>query len=152
MNAEKKTVVRKATRKDVDGIIEVLKSAKLGAETWAGDEEWTRKTLKECLNLENYVFWVAERDHSVVGFVGCCVFPSFWEGEYQGMIGDFFVHPAFQGRGVGATLLKAVIEQTDAEGLGELHVSTEPENTGARRLYAKHGFTGERLLLERVGK
>lgn len=55
VNAKKEILVRRATRKDIDAIIEVLKSAKLGTEAWASNEKWTRKALKECLNLENYV-------------------------------------------------------------------------------------------------
>jgi len=152
LNAEKEIVVRKATRKDIEAIIEVLKSTKLGAEAWAGDEKWTRKTLKECLNLENYVLWVAEYDQRIVGFVDCCVYPSFWESVYQGIINHLFVHSAFQDKGAGALLIQAVVEEADAKKLGELHVSTERENVKARRLYAKYGFTEERLLLERAGE
>ena len=146
----KDTVVRKAIRKDVDCIIDVLKSTKLDNKLWEGDERWTRKAIVNCLN-SNHLLLVAEVSGRIVGFVSCCVFPSFWEGEYQGLIGDFFVHPAFQGRGVGDVLLKALVEQADAAGVGELHVSTEAENTRARGLYAKFGFTEERLLLEREG-
>lgn len=151
MNAEKKTV-RKATRKDTGAILEVLKSTKLGTEAWAGNEKWTRRALKEYLNLENYVLLVAEYSQRIVGFIDYCVYPSFWEGINQGIINHLFVHSAFQGKGIGALLIKTVIKEADAEGLGELHVSTERENTKARRLYVKYGFTEERLLLERTGK
>ena len=152
MNAEKEIVVRKAARKDVDGIIEVLQSTKLGAEAWTSDERWTRKVLERCLTLENYVLLVAEYNKKIVGFVDCCVFPSFWEGAYQGIINHLFVLPGFQGRGVGAMLIEAVVKEADTKGLGELHVSTERENIKARRLYAKYGFTEECLLLERIGE
>jgi ribosomal protein S18 acetylase RimI-like enzyme len=151
LNAEKEIVVRKATHKDIGGIIEVLKSTKLDAEAWTGDERWARKALEECLTLENFVFLVAEYNKRIVGFVDCCVYPSFWEGAYQGIINHLFVHSAFQGKGAGAVLIEAVVKETDAKGLGELHVSTERENVKARRLYAKYGFTEERLLLERAG-
>lgn len=152
MNAEKKILTRKATHKDVDAIIEVLKSTKLGTEAWAGGEKWTRKALNECLNLGNYVLLVAGYNQKIVGFIDYCVYPSFWEGTNQGIINHLFVHSAFQGKGAGTLLVKAVIKEADAQGLGELHVSTERENTKARRLYAKYGFTEERLLLERTGK
>jgi len=152
VNPEKKIIVRKATSQDADGIIEVLKSAKLGTETWAGNQGWTRKALNDFLNLKNYTLFVAASDRKVVGFIDYCAFPSFWEGSKQGTINHLFVTPAFQSKGLGAMLLQAVIEQACAEGLGELHVSTEPENIRARRLYARFGFTTVRLLLEREGK
>ena len=151
MNAEKK-IVRKATPKDIDAILEVLKSTKLGTEAWTGNEKWTRKALTECLNLKNYVLLVAEYKQKIVGLIDYCVYPSFWEGINQGIINHLFVHSAFQGKGVGTLLIRTVIKEADAEGLGELHVSTERENTKALRLYAKYGFTEERLLLERTGK
>jgi ribosomal protein S18 acetylase RimI-like enzyme len=145
-------MIRKAAPKDVDAIIGVLKSTKLGSEVWAGDEKWARKALEECLDLKHYAFLVAEQDHKIVGFIDYCTFPSFWEGVPQGIINHLFVLPAFQGKDVGTMLLKAVIRQADAQGLSELHVSTERENIRARQLYAKHGFTEERLLLERTRK
>lgn len=150
MNAEKKIAIRKATRQDAGGIIKVLKTAKLDTEKWTGDPKWTREALNKFLDLENYTLFVAEYEGKVIGFLDCCVFPSFWEGSKQGIINHLFATPAFQGMGVGALLLQAVIEQADAEELGELHVSTERENVKAQRLYAKYGFNEERLLLERA--
>jgi ribosomal protein S18 acetylase RimI-like enzyme len=150
MKAEKRIVVRKATPKDVYGIIDVLKSTKLGTEAWEGNEKWTRKTLEECLNLERYVLLVAECNQKIVGFIDYCIYPSFWEGAYEGIINHLFVKSDFQSIGAGNNLVKAVIEEADAQRLSELHVSTERENTKARRLYAKYGFTKERLLLERT--
>jgi len=150
VSTEKHIRVRKAKRKDINSIIQVLKSTKLGKEVWAGNEKWMKKALEGCLDLTNYVLLVAERDRMIIGFIDCCVYPSFWEGANQGIINHLFVHSAFQGSGAGTMLVKAIIERADAERLGELHVSTERENAKARRLYAKHGFTEERLLLERV--
>lgn len=150
MNAEKKITVRKARRQDADGIIEVLKSTKLGTEIWTGDEKWLEKSLGDFLDLKNYTLFVAECESKVIGFVDCCTFPSFWEGSEQGIINHLFVSSTFQGEGVGGMLLKSIIARADAEGLGELHVSTERENVGARRLYSRFGFTEERLLLERA--
>jgi ribosomal protein S18 acetylase RimI-like enzyme len=150
MNAKKGMVVRKATRKDVDGIIEVLKSTKLGTEAWRGNEKWTRKALEGCLAIEHHVLLIVEYNQKIIGFIDCCVYPSFWEGAYQGTINHLFVLSAFQGMGAGAMLIKTVVKEADAQRLGELHVSTERENTKARSLYAKYGFTEERLLLERT--
>lgn len=152
MSAKKKITVRRATRPDTDGIIEVLRSTKLGVETWSGDEKWLKKALDDFLDLENYTLIVAECDHEVIGFIDYCTFPSFWEGSKQGIINHLFVTSDFQDEGVGAMLLEAVIEEADGEGLDELHVSTERENVKARRLYVKYGFTEERLLLEHTRK
>lgn len=149
MRAEARIVVRKATSKDVEGIVDVLKSSKLDEETWTGDEKWVKKALQEFLENEAYEVLVAERYHKIVGFIDYLVFPSFWEGISQGLINHLFVHADFQSKGVGARLVEAIVKCADAEDIGEMHVSTEWENTRARRLYGKFGFTEERLLLER---
>jgi GNAT superfamily N-acetyltransferase len=149
MRAEEKIVVREATGKDVEGVINVLKSTKLAEEAWTGNERWVKKALRDFLNHENYTILVAEQDDRIVGFIDYVVFPSFWEGSKQGLINHLFVHADSQGKGVGAGLVKAIVAHADAEGIGEMHVSTGWENTKARRLYEKYGFMQERLLLER---
>lgn len=147
MLAEKEIIVREATEKDSKGIIEVLKSTRLDEETWNKHRAFVRRSLKKFLK-QNIVL-VAEFNSSVVGFVDCAVFPSLWEGQKQGLIADFFVHPAYQDKGVGSRLLEMLIKRADAENIVELHVSTERGNIKAQKLYRKYGFTGEQLLLER---
>jgi ribosomal protein S18 acetylase RimI-like enzyme len=152
VRADKRVVVRTATGKDVEGIIEVLTSVRLRDEAWAGDENWTQKTLRKFLKTENCTMLIAQSDGKIVGFIGYIVFPSFWECANQGFINDFFVHKDFQGEGIGSKLIEAVVERADREGLDELHVSTGWNNKRARRLYEKFGFTEEQLLLERHQK
>jgi ribosomal protein S18 acetylase RimI-like enzyme len=148
VNAEE-IIVRKATIKDIDGIINVLESTKLTEETWKGNEGWTKRALQKAISNRNCTILLAELDSTIVGFIDYIVFPSFWECAKHGMINHLFVHNAYQGKGFGAKLVRAVIERVDAEGIGELHVPTEWKNAKARRLYGKYGFTKEHLLLER---
>jgi ribosomal protein S18 acetylase RimI-like enzyme len=143
-------VIRQAANKDLEGVIDVLRSTKLFEEVWKGDKKWVKKALQKSLTIENSAFLVAEINQRVVGFVDYVVYPSFWECEHQGLINDLFVHEAFQGKGVGGKLIEAVVKRADVLGLGELHVSTGWENTRAQRLYAKHGFVEEQPSLERA--
>jgi ribosomal protein S18 acetylase RimI-like enzyme len=149
MVAGKEIIVREATDKDADGIIKVLTSTKLDGETWNGNEIFVTENLQGRLSNKQFIVLVAEFNSSIVGFVDCAVFPSFWECEKQGLIIDLFVHPAYQSKGVGSELLKALIKRVNAENIVELHVSTEWKNEKARKLYGKFGFTEEHLLLER---
>jgi ribosomal protein S18 acetylase RimI-like enzyme len=142
-------IVRKATSKDTDGIINVLKSTKLAEETWKGNERWVKRALQKSLSNRNHTILVAEFDSTIIGFIDCIVFPSFWECAKQGIINHLFVHAAYQSKGVGAKLVRTITERADAEDIAEMHVSTEWENAKARKLYGKYGFTEERLLLER---
>lgn len=107
------------------------------------------ENLQKSLSSNQFIVLVAEFNSSIVGFVDCTVFPSFWECQKQGLIVDLFVHPTYQSRGVGSELLKALIKRADAENIAELHVSTGWNNRKARKLYGKFGFTKENLLLER---
>jgi len=142
-------IVRKTTSRDTDGIINVLKSTKLAEETWKGNERWVKRVLQKSLSDKNYTILVAECDSTIIGFINCIVFPSFWDCANQGMINHLFVHDAHQGKGVGAKLVRAITKHADAENITEMHVSTEWENVKARKLYGRYGFTEERLLLER---
>jgi len=146
MKHTKDLVVREAASDDVNGIIEVLKTSYLQ------DEAWARKALQKLLASENYVILVAELDRKIVGFIDYYILPSVWEKWNEATINYLFIHKDYQGRGIGPKLLKEVITQTDKMGIMELHVGTEKENKRAIRLYKKHGFLKEHLLLEREKK
>jgi ribosomal protein S18 acetylase RimI-like enzyme len=152
MMADKEIVVREATSKDADGIAQVLKLAKLGDEPWSGNRFFVAENLRKRLSERQFIVLVAESNSSIVGFVNCAVFPSFWESQKQGLITDFFVQPAYQNRWVGSKLLEAIIKRGDEENIVELHVSTGWKNQKARKFYSKFGFTEEHLLLERTKK
>ena len=136
-------VIREASSKDADGMIGVLKTIYLQ------DEEWARKALKELLATENYVILVAELDGAVVGLIDYYILPSLWEKWYEATIPNLFVHKDYQAMGIGSKLLEEVIKRADKVGIMELFVGTEKKNRRAIRLYKKHGFTKEYLLLER---
>jgi GNAT superfamily N-acetyltransferase len=53
------------------------------------------------------------------------------------------VDPSLQGRGVGSTLLRVVLDRADREGAPAYLDATSPEN---RRLYERHGFVVTREL------
>jgi GNAT superfamily N-acetyltransferase len=145
----KEIIVREPIDKDADGIIKVLTSTKLNEETWKGNEIFVTESLQKRLSNKQFIVLLAEFNSSIVGFVDCAVFPSFWECQKQGLIIDLFVHPAYQRKGVGSELLEALIKRANAENIVELHVSTGWKNEEARKLYGKFGFTEEHLLLER---
>ncbi|MCW3463971.1 GNAT family N-acetyltransferase [Chitinophaga nivalis] len=52
--------------------------------------------------------------------------------------------PAFQGQGLGKTLLQALIAAATDLQLSVIHLSVDKENTPAIRLYEHHGFQRER--------
>jgi len=59
--------------------------------------------------------------------------------------GSFYVNmlatlPGFRGAGLGSLLLDAVAARATATGCGKLSVAVFEQNTGALRLYRRHGF------------
>ena len=147
--SKKNVIVREASVKDIEGIIRVLKSTRLGEECWDENEHFAAENIRETQRDKGILLLVAESNSLIVGFIDCVFFPSFWESQKQGLIVDFFVHPAEQGKGIGSRLLDALIERAESQGVAELHVSTQQFNLNARKLYNKFGFIGEQLLLER---
>ena len=150
MKTEKEIVVRDATSEDANEIADVLTSTKLDMEAWCGNRAFVAENLQKFLKKKQLTVLVAELNSSIVGFISCSVFPSFWECQKQGLIVDLFVHPAYQGKGVGSKLLETLVKKADVENIAELHVSTEGGNIKAQKLYRKLGFTGEQFLLERT--
>jgi len=71
---------------------------------------------------------------------------------YAGVIEhSVYVHPAHQRRGIGAALLAALIESTEAAGIWTIQSGVFPENTASLRLHEQAGFrvVGTR---ERIGR
>ncbi|SEG98884.1 Acetyltransferase (GNAT) domain-containing protein [Nonomuraea solani] len=71
-------------------------------------------------------------------FAGCvAVRPA----EDERWLEHFFLDPSLQGRGIGSAVLRAVLRETDADGvLVRLNVL---RGSAAQRLYERHGFTVE---------
>lgn len=62
-------------------------------------------------------------------------------GQDEAEIRALAVAPAAQGRGVGAHLVRAVIDRATARGARRLLLSTQPAMVAAQRLYVATGFT-----------
>jgi len=139
-------IIREAANKDIEGVIEVLKTIYLQ------DIAWAKRAIKKLLATENYVILVAELDDRIVGFIDYYILPSIWEKWNEATINNLFIHKNYQGGGIGSRLLEEVIKRTDEIGIVELHIGTEKDNERAIRLYKKHGFFKEYSLLERVRK
>lgn len=137
-------VVRETENEDIEGIIQVFKTTHLQEESWA------RSALRRLLATPNYMMLVAELGGRIVGYADYYVLPSIWEKWNEATINYFFIHKDYQGKGIGSKLLEEVAKRADKVGIAELHVCTEKGNERAIRLYKKHGFLKEHILLERV--
>jgi ribosomal protein S18 acetylase RimI-like enzyme len=117
--------------------------ARIRAADWGIEELW-RVRISRYLNYEHHprqalaprAIYVAVDDNVVVGFIaghltrrhGC-------EGELQWIN----VIPERRGSGVAAELLRQLAAWFVAQNASRICVDVEPENTGARRFYLRHG-------------
>ncbi len=81
-------------------------------------------------------FLVVERDGRIVAFHWTKVEPGSAAGEVY-VVG---VDPAEQGRGLGGPLTALGLAHLAREGLAEVHLYVDGDNTAARRTYARLGF------------
>lgn len=124
--------LRRATRNDLPRIKEIrfaVKENVLIDRTSIPDEEVFRF-------MEDEVFWVYEENGLVLGFAA---------GDTRdGNIWALFVHPEYEGRGVGQALLDQCCRSLAQRGLTRLKLDTGPQ-TRAAAFYRRAGWreTGE---------
>ncbi len=73
---------------------------------------------------------------------------STWNDNFYGHVEDVVIDPAFRCRGCAEVLLKAVIEAARKHNLSRLELNALTDNTPARGLYEKLGFTTDSVAYE----
>ncbi len=82
--------------------------------------------------LDAWTVWVAEEDGRIAGMIALSLQGDAAEVE------DFFVEPAFQGRGVGSALMSRLLRVAADQGATSVEVDADPN---AEPIYARFGFT-----------
>lgn len=102
-------------------------------ETAAPDwETWNATHLRVCR-------LVARSDGEVIGWAALSPVSS--REAYAGVAeASLYIASRASGRGVGSTLMAALIEASERAGIWTLHSSTFPENAASLALQQRHGF------------
>lgn len=83
--------------------------------------------------------FVAVAGGKVVGWVALS--PTSARHCYRGVCEiSIYIDDAFQGKGIGSALMKAVIRSSEEHGIWSLYASTFPENKASIGLHQKFGF------------
>lgn len=135
-----KIVIRKINEGDREAFINmsrdfysspaVLHDVPDGYHARAFDELMRSDEYLECL-----IFKTAEGEYA-----GYALLTKTYSREAGGIavwIDELFVLPGFRGRGIGGSFFEWMTENIPA---ARYRLETEPENEGARRLYARHGY------------
>jgi len=119
----------------------------LEAELFA-DEPWSARLFwSELGQVDTRHYVVALEDDDVLGWAGLCDYPD------EAWVQTMAVAPAAQGRGLGARLLGALLEEAERRRQRVVSLEVRADNAVAQRLYERHGFarTGVRRGYYRGG-
>lgn len=137
-------VIRHAEPDDFDAWFR-LYDAVAAEGKWIGgeapsDREARRRSFEAHLSSDDAVTLLAEAERQLVGILGV---------QVHGGVADLgmMVASGWRGRGVGSALMEACIGWSKEHGAHKIVLELWPHNVAARRLYAKHGFKQEGLLV-----
>lgn len=119
-------MIRKYEAKDQEQLLEAWYQASLVAHHFLNEEffENERENIRD-IYLEMAETWVYEDAGQVAGFL------SLVENE----VGGIFIHPEWQGKGVGRSLMDKARKQCEI-----LELEVYKENLNARSFYEHYGF------------
>lgn len=99
---------------------------------WNKRFQFTEKELSQAISNSWFVL-TAYDNEKLIGF-GRIIS----DGVYQTLIGDLIIHPDYQGRGLGSTLLTKLEAHCKNNGIRWIQLTSAE---GKRGFYKKHGYS-----------
>jgi ribosomal protein S18 acetylase RimI-like enzyme len=122
-------------------LFQAMKSEELALATWPEPFKQTFLDQQFAFQHMQYVnayagadFWVIEHQTQPIGRYYLLRDPPCYH------IVDIMLEPAWRGRGVGSQLLRWTQTLVRRHGAEAISLHVDERNTGAQRLYARHGF------------
>ena len=133
--------IRKATRKDFDGILKIfLESAILNPKDKENLE--LKKYLSNSLKEKTFFVLIAEEDKKVVGV---CISNFGRISKVDADLVDIYVLKKYRGQSVGNKLMKELYKKLKKKGIKNLGLYSE-NNPKTLNFYKKQGFQIGRLI------
>lgn len=129
MATESAIVLRDAGVDDLDAIM-TLETA-----TFANDA-WSRGAMAHELAAGHTRYFVALAEGEVIGYAGLSV-PS---GAAQADIQTIAVDAAHRRFGIGAMMLRRLLDEARTRGVDDVLLEVRADNPGAQAMYERHGF------------
>lgn len=147
-----------AVQKDLPQLVVLLGILFESEAEFSADAQKQRTALEAILaDPSRGKIFVAREGREVIAMASLLYTISTAEGGKAALFEDLVVSPEHRKRGIGAALLKHVIEQARAEGVLRMTLLTDMQNERAQALYRRLGFVGSpmkpmRLRLKRKGE
>jgi ribosomal-protein-alanine acetyltransferase len=121
--------IRDASLDDLDAIMALETS------TFATDA-WSPSMMAAELAAPHTRYVVAVDGDRVVAYAGLSALAGAGQADVQTIAVDAYS----RGRGLGAQLLRVLLDEAAARGADEVLLEVRADNPGAQRLYERHGF------------
>lgn len=95
---------------------------------------WSLKSFEDTFSYPGNQYLVAWLDDRIVGFIGLMTV------GHEGDITNVAVLPEYRKRGIGMTLVKAMLAFAQEKGICKIMLEVRSSNKAAIRLYQKYGF------------
>ena len=109
---------------------------------------WVQGSIEAAVSGTARLLVAEDTNGAVAGFVTWST-QRHWSGEIDANIGELVVARSYESKGVGRSLVEAVIEEARAAGHARISLSTGLGNSRALTFYDSLGFQGEDITLTR---
>ena len=135
---------------DIDGIryrlaerSDIVEMLAIERDVYEGEIPWTFSHFEhEIVQNDNAFFVTAESNHKVIGFIGTRVNPP----GNQVHITNLAVSTAYQGKGIGSSLVKQLVTLMGLLGKSQMTLEVHRSNTKAQGIYRRLGFSTEKII------
>ncbi|MGL5353933.1 MAG: GNAT family N-acetyltransferase [Clostridium sp.] len=135
-------MIRHGEEKDLEDILEIYNDAILNTTAVYTYKVQTLEQRKEWFNnkvSEGYPVFVFEENNIVVGFSTFGPFRP-WEAYKYTIEHSVYVNKESRGKGIGALLLKKIIEEVNERGYATLVAGIDSKNTVSIKIHENLGF------------
>jgi ribosomal-protein-alanine N-acetyltransferase len=129
IEAERSMVIRSATEKDLDRVLEI--------DRLSFPTPWTHHCFK--ISLKD-IFFVIEQNE-IMGYIVSCLCELGLKAE----ILRIAVHPDHRGKGIANELIEAMLQLFSKDYVESVELEVNSANRGAVKLYEKFGFKIKRI-------
>lgn len=121
-------LIRRATKSDIPGIIEIEKVS--------FSSPWNEQFFLDAICSDNKYFFVDDENGDIAGYI---VFEKVVD---EGHITDLAVEGGHRQKGIASGLVRQVFILAGGLGIKEIFLEVRESNEAAKRLYSKFGFEG----------